>query len=110
MKIFTEKRPDDEELPTGTILAHIKSFAPLQAGILSLPLFSQIVPYLEYVINARKDTTPELHNELALNYLETIMGLKKTAPKSTGTPSLWSCIYYNRENHRRNRAWTIRRY
>lgn len=32
VKIFTEKRPDDEELPTGTILAHIKSFASLQAG------------------------------------------------------------------------------
>ena len=66
LKIFTEPRSEETSLPPSVVLAHIKQLAP-----------QNIVPYLEHVINVQKDTTPEFHNELLLNYLDNILLTKK---------------------------------
>jgi hypothetical protein len=48
------------------VLAHIRQLAP-----------QVVVPYLEFIINKRKETGADFHNELIFNYLDTILALKK---------------------------------
>ncbi|PRP83726.1 hypothetical protein PROFUN_09058 [Planoprotostelium fungivorum] len=65
LSIFTQKRDKEDELPADKCLAHIKPWAP-----------QLIVPFLEYIIHERKDTSPDFHNELISNYLETVRALR----------------------------------
>jgi hypothetical protein len=66
LEIFTADRKPEDMLPPETILRHLKAVRP-----------SLIIPYLEYVILELGNETPELHNELVLQYLDRIIELRK---------------------------------
>ncbi len=69
IQIFTESRSEENALPSAQILTHVKQLAP-----------QEVVPFLEHIINKRKETAAEFHNELVFNYLDTILALKKDSP------------------------------
>ena len=75
-KIFTEERKENE-LPADEILNHIKNLKN-EASRKKLT-----IPYLEWLINVKKDTTSRFHDELILHYLSVVLGLKKQAPPTS---------------------------
>jgi hypothetical protein len=66
LAIFMEREGERMALPADIVLAHLKSINP-----------SLVTPYLEYVILKQGEKSPAFHNELILNYVDTIMNLRK---------------------------------
>ena len=73
-----EDRNKENELPPQVILSHIKQIRADAAKKIT-------VPYLEWLINERKETNPDFHNELVLEYLNKVLDIKKRAPQNSDT-------------------------
>ncbi len=93
LPIFTEKRK--EPLPADKLLTHIKNNA-----------LSLVLPFLEWVINACKETGAEFHNELIFIYLDTITALKKDLAAAAAGPAGFAVIGMDASNQPRVRAGT----
>jgi hypothetical protein len=68
-QIFTEKRKEGQ-LPPEKVLAHIKLTAP-----------ALTLPYLEFVVHDMKDASADFHNELIFLYLDTVLAIRRDAPR-----------------------------
>jgi len=78
LTIFTEgDREPEEELPHADVLAFLKAKAA-----------NSTVPYLEFIIQRRGETSPEFHDELAFQYLEKIKRFREAGVAAS--PSLAS--------------------
>lgn len=76
IELFMENRYEEDELPPGIVLKHIKGLNPNAAKKIT-------VPYLEWLINERGEKLPEFHNELIIEYLNKVLDIKKRAPSSS---------------------------
>mmetsp|Transcript_36694 Transcript_36694/g.63004 ORF Transcript_36694/g.63004 Transcript_36694/m.63004 type:complete len:862 (+) Transcript_36694:53-2638(+) len=81
IEIFMEDRPKEKELPPNVILNHIKTIRNDAAKKIT-------VPYLEWLVQEKKEENPDFHNELALEYLNKVADIKKRTTTSSENRNL----------------------
>ena len=74
LEIMTEDRSEERKLPPRVILDHIKGLKPEAAKKIT-------VAYLEW-LREQGEEDPKFHNELAMEYLNKVVDMKKRAPDS----------------------------